>query len=96
MTPQEEIDRAAEVKRLMENRYLKQALDEIERAMIEQIVLCPVGKQDLLNELTNILRAKRKFAEILESHIQTGKLAERARAAPPPSMFGRIREAWNG
>ena len=75
MTNEEEVVRANEIKHLLENRYLKAALDEMESALVEQMIACPVEKQALLNEIVNVLRCKRKFVEILSSHVETGKMA---------------------
>lgn len=75
MTPEDEVVRANEVKHLLENPYLKSALEEIESALLEQIIACPLEKQGLLNEMVHVLRCKRKFVEILFSHIETGKMA---------------------
>lgn len=76
MTPEDERIRANECQAIMANKYVRAALDEIEKAMVENIVMCPVEKTGLQNEMVNILRAKRKFEEILASHISTGKMAE--------------------
>lgn len=76
VTPEDEQIRANECQAIMANKYVRAALDEIERAMLENIIMCPVEKTALQNEMVNILRAKRKFEEILASHIATGKMAE--------------------
>jgi uracil phosphoribosyltransferase len=75
VTLEEEIVRANDVKFLLENKYLKEALAEIEKGMVEAIALVPLEKDALLKECVNVLRAKRKFEEILRTHVETGKLA---------------------
>lgn len=78
---EDEAIRGRECRAVLENRYVKEALDAIEEAMIEGLVTCPVKDLALQNELVNILRAKRKFVEHLKTHIETGQLAEHQRDA---------------
>lgn len=76
MTPEEELGRAQACKDILENKYVKEALQAIEDTMVENIVMCPIERVALQTEMVNVLRAKRKFVEILQSHIQSGALAQ--------------------
>lgn len=76
MTPDEELTRANVCRMFLQDKHVKAALDEIEQAMVDNIVMCPVEKLSLQNEMVNILRAKRKFVQILEAHIESGKMVE--------------------
>ena len=86
----EEIVRANDVRAVIENKYVKAALDDIESALIEQLVRCPLGDLVLQNRIADLLRAKRKFVEVLLSHIETGKLAEASPETPPQSFLRSI------
>lgn len=95
MTGDEELARANECRMILDNKYVKQALTDIETALVEQIVQCPLEKRELQEQMVNILRAKRKFVEILQSHIASGKLVqfhveqEQQKQSFVRSLFGR-------
>lgn len=75
MTPEEELIRAEQAAQLLRNPLVRQALDGIKNGVIENWRQAPVKDKDLREYLWTIYVGACKFEELLQSHIETGKLA---------------------
>lgn len=60
---------------LLENELLNEALDAIEKEVVEQWAECPARDKDGKEALWQLMKTQQKFRRILEGYIQTGKLA---------------------
>lgn len=60
---------------LLENELLKEALEAIEKEVMEQWIACPARDKDGKEALWQLIKTSRKFREILLGYINTGKLA---------------------
>lgn len=76
MTPEEERVRAEQAKQILRNPLVREALDGIKNGLIEQWRSSPVKDSELREYLWSIYLGAGKFEELLQSHIETGKMAE--------------------
>ncbi len=76
MTPQKEITRAREAERLMNDPLMAAAFGEIEAAILERLRSVDVGARDAQRDLILMLQVVGKVQRIMQTHIETGKLAE--------------------
>ena len=60
---------------LLENELLKEALDAIDREVMEQWIACPARDKEGKEALWQLIKTSRKFREVLNGYIDTGKLA---------------------
>lgn len=60
---------------LLDNDLLKEALDAIEKEVLDQWVECPARDKEGKEALWQLIKTSRKFREILLGYINTGKLA---------------------
>lgn len=60
---------------LLENELLQEALDAIDREVMEQWVGCPARDKEGKEALWQLIKTSRKFREVLTGYIDTGKLA---------------------
>ena len=60
---------------LLENELLKEALDAIDREVMEQWIGCPARDKEGKEALWQLIKTSRKFREVLNGYIDTGKLA---------------------
>jgi hypothetical protein len=60
---------------LLENELLKEALEAIEKEVMEQWIACPARDKEGKEALWQLIKTSRKFREILLGYINTGKLA---------------------
>lgn len=60
---------------LLENELLKEALDAIDREVMEQWISCPARDKEGKEALWQLIKTSRKFREVLNGYIDTGKLA---------------------
>ena len=67
--------RAAKAQELLENELLKEALEAIEKEVMEQWIACPARDKEGKEALWQLIKTSRKFREILLGYINTGKLA---------------------
>ncbi len=74
MTPEEELSRANECSQILGNKYVKDALQSIKDALVEQWRVTPVENVSLREKIWGIYNGAIKFEEILTSHIQTGNM----------------------
>lgn len=74
MTPEEELNRAAECNQILGNRYVQEALNQIKEGLVEQWSRTPVKDSELRDKIWAIYNGAVKFEEILRTHIDTGKM----------------------
>jgi hypothetical protein len=60
---------------LLENELLNEALDAIDREVMEQWIGCPARDKEGKEALWQLIKTSRKFREVLTGYIDTGKLA---------------------
>lgn len=60
---------------LLENELLNEALDAIEKEVLDQWVACPARDKEGKEALWQLIKTSRKFREILTGYVNTGKLA---------------------
>ncbi len=60
---------------LLENELLQDALAAIDREVMEQWIACPARDKEGKEVLWQLIKTSRKFRDILQGHIETGKLA---------------------
>ena len=74
MTPEEIITRAEGAKRLLADPLIIEALETIERDVVEAFYACPVRDTEGMRILQTDLRLARQFKGILQNAIERGKL----------------------
>ena len=60
---------------LLDSALLKEALDAIEKEVLDQWVDCPARDKEGKEALWQLIKTSRKFREILTGYVNTGKLA---------------------
>jgi hypothetical protein len=75
MTPEEALRRANEAGRLFNDPTLKEALDVMERDVVEAWIACPVRDVEGKEELNRLIKTTRKFRDLLRGTMESGKLA---------------------
>lgn len=71
----DEQDRGIAAASLLENELLREALDAIEREVMEQWIDCPARDKEGKEALWQLIKTARKFRAVLNGYIDTGKLA---------------------
>ena len=86
MTEQEELQRAVRAEQILGDDLFKEAVKEVEEAIIRGIRLSPIKDAELREKLCQQLMQLHAVIGQIRSYIETGKLAEemvkRRRAAP--------------
>lgn len=76
---------------LLENELLKEALDAIEKEVMEQWISCPARDKEGKEALWQLIKTSRKFRDILTGYVQTGKLAtEQLKRFENPGLLRRV------
>ena len=76
---------------LLENELLQEALDAIEREVVEQWASCPARDKDGKEACWQLMKTAQKFRNILLGHIETGKLAtDQLKRFEKPGALRRI------
>jgi hypothetical protein len=79
---------------LLENELLQEALNAIDKEVMEQWIACPARDHEGKEALWQLIKTSRKFRQILEGYIQTGKLAsENLRQFEEKKRFGLFKRA---
>lgn len=60
---------------LLENELLQEALNAIDKEVMEQWIACPARDHEGKEALWQLIKTSRKFRSILEGYIESGKLA---------------------
>lgn len=76
MTPEEELSRAEQAAQILRAPLVREALDGIKNGLIDSWRQAPVKDSELREKLWAIYVGACKFEELLQSHIETGKLAK--------------------
>lgn len=71
----EQQQRGHQAAMLLDNGLLKDALDSIEKEVVEQWAACPARDAEGKEALWQLMKTAQKFRAILTGHIQNGKLA---------------------
>ena len=74
---------------LLENELLQEALDAIDREVMEQWIGCPARDKEGKEALWQLIKTSRKFREVLNGYIDTGKLAKHMLAQYEEKSFLR-------
>lgn len=86
-----EIDRGRTALSLTENELLNEALEAIDKEVMEQWIACPARDKEGKEALWQLIKTSRKFRSILTGYIDTGKLAtEQLKRFEKESKLGRI------
>lgn len=76
---------------LAENELLNEALDAIDKEVMEQWIECPARDKEGKEALWQLIKTSRKFRSILTGYIESGKLAtEQLKRFEKESKLGRI------
>ena len=76
MTPEQLKLRGEQAKRLVEDKLLIEALDSIEKEIIEKWEACPARDKEGREELWVYYKTSKKFRSILQGTIESGKVAQ--------------------
>ena len=76
MTEQDEIRRGREAERLMSDPMIVEAFADIEGGILSRLRTVDVGAKDAQRDLIVTLQLLGNLKRILQTHIQTGELAE--------------------
>ena len=84
-------DKAAHAFSLMENELLNEALDAIDKEVMEQWINCPARDKEGKEALWQLIMTSRKFKAILMGYIESGKLAtEQLKRYEKESLLRRV------
>ena len=75
MTPEEEIVRAERARQLMSDPLLQETLETLKQGYIEAWARTPIKDSELREHIWGLYCATMKFEEILQSTLDSGKLA---------------------
>lgn len=74
MTPEETLRRAGHAQQLLEDPLLIEALDTIEREIVEQWETCPARDKEGRELLWQYYKNAKKFRGILQGAVESGKV----------------------
>jgi hypothetical protein len=79
---------------LLENELLQEALEAIDKEVMEQWIQCPARDKEGKEALWQLIKTSRKFRSILEGYIETGKLAsDQLKAFEDKKRFSFLKRA---
>lgn len=85
-------DRGRNAQALLDNELLREALDAIDREVMEQWIDCPARDKEGKEALWQLIKTSRKFRSVLTGYIDTGKLAtEQLKRYEKPGFIDRLR-----
>lgn len=76
MTPEQELGRAAEAEFILSNQLFQEAVEEVRQSLVDGIERTAFVDEKLREKLCQQLVALRSVVGKLQSHMETGKLAE--------------------
>lgn len=86
-----EVDKGRLALSLSENELLNEALDAIDKEVMEQWIECPARDKEGKEALWQLIKTSRKFRSILTGYIESGKLAsEQLKRFEKESKLSRI------
>ena len=84
-------DKATHAFSLMENELLNEALDAIDKEVMEQWINCPARDKEGKEALWQLIKTSRKFRSVLMGYIESGKLAtEQLKRYEKESLLRRV------
>ncbi len=84
-------DKAANALSLTQNELLNEALDAIDKEVMEQWINCPSRDKEGKEALWQLIKTSRKFRSILTGYIESGKLAtEQLKRYEKESLLRRV------
>lgn len=92
MTPEEELHRAGRAQQILADALFKEAVNEVEEALINGIKLSPIKDSEMREKLCQQLIQLHAIVGRLRSYMETGKLAE-ATIKQQQSMLERMKSA---
>lgn len=94
MTPEDEVARATRAAKILEDPFVQEALDVLERAAINKLKLTPDDQTRL--RLVDFLQAAELFKQYFTEHINTGKLANATLLERENALTRLKRKVFNG
>ena len=86
-----EVDKGRLALSLAENELMNEALDAIEKEVMEQWIECPARDKEGKEALWQLIKTSRKFRSVLTGYIESGKLAtEQLKRFEKESKLSRI------
>lgn len=86
-----EVDKGRLALSLSENELLNEALDALDKEVMEQWIECPARDKEGKEALWQLIKTSRKFRSILTGYIESGKLAtEQLKRFEKESKLSRI------
>ena len=76
MTPEETVQRAEHARQILDDALVKEALDAIEREIIEQWEACPARDKEGRELLWQYYKHAKKFRGIFQGAIESGKVVQ--------------------
>ena len=76
MSASEDLQRAEHAKALLSDKMLKDALESIEKEIMERWEACPARDREGREELWIYYKTAKKFRGMLQGAIESGKVAE--------------------
>lgn len=93
-TPQEEIRRAGEAARILNDPVFRESFDQIEAALLNGMRAAGLTDDKLRLRLLDKYEALQSVRQVLQSTMETGKLArEQLELEEKRSMFQKVRDA---
>ena len=75
MTPEQELQRADEARRILETPIVTETLDLMEREIMEAWIACPARDSEGRDWLWRQIVVTRKFRDCLKGTMESGKIA---------------------
>ena len=97
--PQTAIDRGQRAAMLLDDPILMEALDAIEREVVDQWADCPARDKEGKEALWQLLKTSKKFRGLLLGYVETGRFeATRLKTYDKPTRdhFGQVLKAVRG
>lgn len=76
MSPEQEVWNAERARQIIEDPLVLKALDEMEKAALDNLEACPINDIVLRDRLWMLWSTTRKFKRVFQTMMESGKLAE--------------------
>jgi len=76
MSLEQEVWNAERARQIIEDPLVVKALDEMERALLDNLEACPIDKTELRDKIWMLWSTTRKFKRVFQTMMETGKLAQ--------------------
>lgn len=89
---QNAIDRGQRAQMLLDDSVLNEALDAIEREVVDQWADCPARDKEGKEALWQLLKTSKKFRALLLGYVETGRFeANQFKRHDKPGVIDRLR-----